>query len=67
MTSIILKTDCKDEAMAMLCATDKAIAVQELRNKVKYDLKSIDFGEQHEYIENLYSLICQIDAIGEAS
>jgi hypothetical protein len=65
MTKITFTTDCKDEAKVLLHAAEKAIAVSELKQKLRYGLKEIDFGENHNYIEQLYSLICEIDAIGE--
>lgn len=65
MTKITFTTDCQDEAKILLNAVDKSIAVSELRQKLKYGLKEIDFGENHNYIEQLYSLICEIDSIGE--
>lgn len=65
MTKITFTTDCQDEAKILLNAVDKSIAVSELRQKLKYGLKEIDFGENHNYIQQLYSLICEIDSIGE--
>jgi len=62
---ITFTTDCQDEAKILLNAVDKSIAVSELKQKLRYGLKEIDFGENHNYIEQLYSLICEIDAIGE--
>jgi hypothetical protein len=62
---ITFTTDCQDEAKILLNSVDKSIAVSELRQKLKYGLKEIDFGENHNYIEQLYSLICEIDSIGE--
>jgi hypothetical protein len=65
MTKITFTTDCKDEAKVLLHAVEKAIAVSELKQKLRYGLKEIDFGENQNYIEQLYSLICEIDSIGE--
>jgi hypothetical protein len=65
MTQITFTTDCKDEAKVLLHAVEKAIAVSELKQKLRYGLKEIDFGENQNYIEQLYSLICEIDSIGE--
>jgi hypothetical protein len=65
MTKITITTDCQDEAKILLHAVEKAIAVSELKQKLRYGLKEIDFGENHNYIEQLYSLICEIDSIGE--
>jgi hypothetical protein len=65
MTQITITTDCQDEAKVLLHAIEKSIAVSELRQKLRFGLKEIDFGENHNYIEQLYSLICEIDAIGE--
>ena len=65
MTQITITTDCQYEAKVLLNAVDKSIAVSELRQKLKYGLKEIDFGENHNYIEQLYSLICEIDSIDE--
>jgi hypothetical protein len=65
MTKITFTTDCKDEAKVLLHAADRAIAVSELRQKLRFGLKEIDFGENHNYIEQLYQLICEIDSIGE--
>ena len=65
MTQITFTTDCKDEANVLLHAVEKSIAVSELKQKLRYTLKEIDFGENHNYIEQLYSLICEIDSIGE--
>ena len=65
MTKITFTTDCKDEAKILLNAVDKSIAVSELKQKLRFGLKEIDFGENHNYIEQLYQLICEIDAIGE--
>jgi hypothetical protein len=65
MTQITFTTDCKDEAKVFIHAVEKAIAVSELKQKLRYGLKEIDFGENQSYIEQLYSLICEIDAIGE--
>ena len=62
---ITFTTDCQDEAKILLNAVDKSIAVSELKQKLRYGLKEIDFGENHNYIEQLYQLICEIDAIGE--
>ena len=64
MTQITITTDCQDEAKILLNAVDKSIAVSELKQKLRYGLKEIDFGENHNYIEQLYQLICEIDAIG---
>ena len=64
MTKITFTTDCKDEAKVILHAAEKAIAVSELRQKLRFGLKELDFGENHSYIEQLYSLICEIDSIG---
>ena len=65
MTQLTFTTDCKDEAKVLLHAVEKAIAVSELKQKLRYGLKEIDFGENQNYIEQLYSLICDIDSIGE--
>jgi hypothetical protein len=65
MTQITFTTDCKDEAKVFIHAVEKAIAVSELKQKLRYGLKEIDFGENQNYIEQLYQLICEIDAIGE--
>ena len=65
MTQITITTDCQDEAKILLHAVDKSIAVSELKQKLRYGLKEIDFGENHNYIEQLYQLICEIDSIGE--
>ena len=65
MTQITFTTDCKDEAKVLLHAVEKAIAVSELKQKLRYGLKEIDFGENQNYVEQLYSLICEIDSIGE--
>ena len=65
MTKITFTTDCTDEAKVLLHAVEKGIAVSELRQKLRFGLKEIDFGENHNYIEQLYSLICEIDSIGE--
>ena len=65
MRQITFTTDCQDEANVLLHAVDKSIAVSELKQKLRYGLKEIDFGENHNYIEQLYQLICEIDAIGE--
>lgn len=65
MTKITFTTDCKDEAKVLLHAAEKAVAVSELRQKIRFGLKEIDFGENHNYIEQLYQLICEIDSIGE--
>jgi hypothetical protein len=65
MTKITFTTDCQDEAKVLLHAVEKSIAVSELKQKLRYGLKEIDFGENHNYIEQLYQLICEIDAIGE--
>ena len=65
MTQLTFTTDCKEEAKVLLNAVDKSIAVSELRQKLKYGLKEIDFGENHNYIEQLYQLICEIDSIDE--
>lgn len=65
MTQITFTTDCKEEAKVLLHATEKSIAVSELKQKLRYTLKEVDFGENHNYIEQLYSLICEIDSIGE--
>jgi hypothetical protein len=65
MTQITFTTDCKDEAKVLLHAVEKSIAVSELRQKLRYGLKEIDFGENQSYIEQLYQLICEIDSIGE--
>jgi hypothetical protein len=65
MTKITITTDCQDEAKILLHAVEKAIAVSELKQKLRFGLKEIDFGENHNYIEQLYSLICEIDSIGE--
>lgn len=65
MKQITITTDCQDEAKILLNAVDKSIAVSELKQKLRFGLKEIDFGENHNYIEQLYSLICEIDAIGE--
>ena len=64
MTKITFTTDCKDEAKVILHAAEKSIAVSELRQKLRFGLKELDFGENHSYIEQLYSLICEIDSIG---
>lgn len=64
MTKITFTTDCKDEAKVLLHAVEKAVAVSELRQKLRFGLKEIDFGENHNYIEQLYQLICEIDSIG---
>lgn len=64
MTKITFTTDCKDEAKVLLHAVEKAIAVSELKQKLRFGLKEIDFGENHSYIEQLYQLICEIDSIG---
>ena len=65
MTQITITTDCQDEAKILLNAVDKSIAVSELRQKLKYGLKEIDFGKNHNYIQQLYQLICEIDSIDE--
>jgi len=65
MTQITFTTDCKDEAKVFIHAVEKAIAVSELKQKLRYGLKEIDFGENQSYIQQLYSLICEIDSIGE--
>jgi hypothetical protein len=65
MTQITFTTDCKDEAKVFIHAVEKSIAVSELKQKLRYGLKEIDFGENQNYIEQLYQLICEIDAIGE--
>ena len=65
MIKMTFTTDCKEEAKVLLHATEKAIAVSELRQKLRFGLKELDFGENHNYIEQLYSLICEIDSIGE--
>ena len=65
MTKITFTTDCQDEAKILLHAVEKAIAVSELKQKLRFGLKEIDFGENHNYIEQLYSLICEIDSIGD--
>jgi hypothetical protein len=65
MTKITFTTDCKDEAKVFIHAVEKSIAVSELKQKLRYGLKEIDFGENQNYIEQLYSLICEIDSIGE--
>ena len=65
MTRLTFTTDCKDEAKVLLHAAEKAVAVSELRQKLRSGLKEIDFGENHNYIGQLYQLICEIDSIGE--
>jgi hypothetical protein len=65
MTQLTFTTDCKEEAKVLLHAVEKSIALSELRQKLKYKLKDTDFGENQNYIEELYSLICEIDSIGE--
>jgi hypothetical protein len=65
MTQLTFTTDCKDEAKVLLHAVEKSIAVSELKQKLKYKLKDTDFGENQNYIEELYSLICEINSIGE--
>ena len=65
MTQITITTDCQDEAKILLHAVEKSIAVSELKQKLRYGLKEIDFGENHNYIDQLYQLICEIDSIGE--
>jgi len=65
MEQFTFTTDCKDEAKVFIHAVEKAIAVSELKQKLRYGLKEIDFGENQSYIEQLYSLICEIDSIGE--
>ena len=65
MTKITFTTYCKDEAKVFIHAVEKSIAVSELKQKLRFGLKELDFGENHNYIEQLYSLICEIDSIGE--
>ena len=65
MANFTFTTDCKDEAKVLLHAAGKSIAVSELRQKLRSGLKEIDFGENHNYIGQLYQLICEIDSIGE--
>lgn len=62
---ISITTDCQEEAKIFLNAVEKSTAIQELRQKLRYKLKDIDFGEHQNYIEELYKELCEIDAIGE--